>query len=256
MEPQRSVPARVSSSSVVAPPPRGGEAPLHPEALKLLDQLKQDPNFVMVQEMVRQNRQVLQDTVQGILQANPMVALYEPRLGRELEQVLLHHQQANAQQSFENLSPMQRRMMLMQQAQDVFRLTPPQLKAVLDLESLGFGYDQALEAFLVCERSQELAANFLLEGQHLDAAEALGGNVGPSPIAGPGPPSSSRQAGSAASQVPSSSQVPNLSDVALTLPDWEAIQRISELGFDRQVALQAYLAANRNEELAADQLLQ
>jgi len=36
-------------------------------------------------------------------------------------------------------------------------------KSVDNLEALGFGRSKALEAFLLCERNEDLAANYLFE---------------------------------------------------------------------------------------------
>merc|ERR1712232_311247 len=46
-----------------------------------------------------------------------------------------------------------------------------------------------------------------------------------------------------------------LANVQLTMQDWEAVMRLTELGFDKEQCLQAYLRANRNENDAANILL-
>lgn len=44
--------------------------------------------------------------------------------------------------------------------------------------------------------------------------------------------------------------------VRLTQEESEAVARLTELGFDRQMAAQAYLACDKNEEMAANFLFE
>eukprot|EP00747_Dinoflagellata_sp_TGD_P102745 gnl/TRDRNA2_/TRDRNA2_168756_c1_seq5.p1 gnl/TRDRNA2_/TRDRNA2_168756_c1~~gnl/TRDRNA2_/TRDRNA2_168756_c1_seq5.p1 ORF type:complete len:541 (-),score=122.18 gnl/TRDRNA2_/TRDRNA2_168756_c1_seq5:98-1516(-) len=55
------------------------------------------------------------------------------------------------------------REVLVQQAKTAFGLSFMQLEEVTMLEAMGFEYGRALEAYLVCERNQENAANLLLQ---------------------------------------------------------------------------------------------
>lgn len=122
----------------------------------------------------------------------------------------------------------------MQQAQFQFGLNQEQLQAVLDLEGMGFDYGRALEAFLTCERNQELAIHFLLEQQADEEAEVA--TAGSQPVMQPITPVVS-------------------DDVSLSLREWEAVRRIEDLGFDQKTSLGAFLQFNKDEEAAANRLL-
>jgi UV excision repair protein RAD23 len=47
---------------------------------------------------------------------------------------------------------------------NVVRLTEEEMASVNRLVDLGFDQQQAAQAFLACDRNEQLAANFLLEG--------------------------------------------------------------------------------------------
>merc|ERR1711988_507886 len=46
----------------------------------------------------------------------------------------------------------------------VIRLTPEELAAVRRLQELGFSEQQAVQAFVACDRNETLAANMLFDG--------------------------------------------------------------------------------------------
>lgn len=206
--------------------------------------------------------------VQSLLEEHPVASGCEPRLGAEIAQLLREQhwkpqvaqtllaseipqeRQATGPATVEQVEPQatgpatveQVRMLLLEQAKTVCCLNEQQLQGVLELESMGFEYERALEAYLACDRNQDMAANFLLENSTLEPAILT---------------SQATTQVSVASGLPASvfgSQLPE-KDLDLSISEWEAVQRIQELGFDKQTSLKAYIACGRDEERAANRLL-
>ncbi|CAE8700997.1 unnamed protein product, partial [Polarella glacialis] len=154
-------------------------------------------------------------------------------------------------------SPEEWRRLQVKEASSVFGLSSGQLEAVSQLEALGFDYGRALEAFLACEHNQELAANYLLEGQiatEVVSAPHNNNNYNRQQLQqqqlGRPPPAS-------ASKLPPAfpGASPREQDISLLKLEWDAVRRIQELGFDRATALKAFLACGQDEELAGNRLL-
>eukprot|EP00434_Breviolum_minutum_P040417 symbB.v1.2.035915.t1/scaffold4947.1/size32529/6 len=112
-----------------------------------------------------------------------------------------------------------------------------EIKEVFDLEALGFDFYQALHAF-AAHRNKEVAANILLESQE----EPVGSQL-PVPVQlRPLPPAFSGP------------QL-NESQLGFSALDFQKVQRLMDLGFDRPTAVKALWNCNRDEEAAGNRLL-
>eukprot|EP00930_Biecheleria_cincta_P066224 TRINITY_DN5227_c0_g2_i1.p1 TRINITY_DN5227_c0_g2~~TRINITY_DN5227_c0_g2_i1.p1 ORF type:complete len:631 (+),score=176.81 TRINITY_DN5227_c0_g2_i1:76-1968(+) len=142
----------------------------------------------------------------------------------------------------------EQRELLLQEAMVTYNLTARQLEALESLELLGFELPLALEAFLACDRNQELAANYLIESQaNLEAPMPAGSSITLPPGVDP--------MAFGLTRLPPVFPGPAPADVGLQASDREAVRRLEELGFDRPTALKAFFACGRDEEMAANRLL-
>lgn len=136
---------------------------LHPQAQQVLDALKADLGLNYLRQMVQRDPQrVLPAVIQSLGQAHLQAFQSDNRLAGEIEKLLFEPPEISEQSE---RSPEEQRHLLQQHARTALGLNLRQLQAVLDLEALGFPYDQALDAYIACDKNQELAANFLLECQ-------------------------------------------------------------------------------------------
>mmetsp|Transcript_73770 Transcript_73770/g.240288 ORF Transcript_73770/g.240288 Transcript_73770/m.240288 type:complete len:618 (+) Transcript_73770:74-1927(+) len=99
-----------------------------------------------------------------------------------------------------------------------------QLRHVSELEDLGFDYGRALEAYLACDRSKEMAANFLFDSPMPEEVHGAAMDAG-------------------------------LENVNLNVREWEAVERLQGLGFDRPTSLWAFFESDKDEEAAGNWLL-
>lgn len=238
--------------------------PLHPAAVVVISKLKSDPSLYDYQAMVAADRETGVDILGGLLQEHQAAAAAEPRLAQELEKVLLGEGEQQQQQRQEEVPPeaaasssscaaasssscaaaaspaapsaedlTSQRAADLQYAKEHWGLTEENMRDISELETMGFSHTQVLEAYLACERRQEAAANLLLEG----GAGAKDVHVAPE------------------TEVPIAAADLDPNNVQLSLAQWEAVQRIEELGFDRPTSLEAFIRFHKHEELAANHLL-
>jgi len=114
----------------------------------VFDFLRGNREFNTLRFMVQQNPQMLQPILQSLGQANP-----------GLLQLITQNQEEFTRLLFEPVDPSQ----IAVPRQQTVQLNEEEKAALNRLMDLGFDQQAALEAYLTCEKNEELAANYLLE---------------------------------------------------------------------------------------------
>ncbi|CAK9186855.1 unnamed protein product [Ilex paraguariensis] len=119
-----------------------------------LDFLRNNQQFQALRSMVQSNPQILQPMLQELGKQNPQL----------LRMIQEHH--AEFLQLINEPVEGSEGDLLDQPEQDMphaISVTPAEQEAIERLEALGFERALVIEAFLACDRNEELAANYLLE---------------------------------------------------------------------------------------------
>lgn len=156
--------------------PSGGEAGTVPAPVATgpLDFLRNDPQFQALRALVQQNPQLLQPMLQELGRNNP-----------DLLARINEHQQDFISLVNEPVDPAEMEALMATMAEDMgeaggggegegdgaggpegavqIELSQEEADAVARLEGMGFPRALCLEAFLICDRNEQLAANYLLE---------------------------------------------------------------------------------------------
>ncbi|KAL4073946.1 hypothetical protein J3A83DRAFT_4357845 [Scleroderma citrinum] len=124
--------------------PQGGAA-------SALDLGADNPRMAQLRELVQQNPALLQGLIQQIVAANPGMA---SELSANPETLLQLLGASEAEDGEGDVIP---------PGAHVVQVTEEERAAIQRLEGLGFTRQQALEAYLLCDKNEELAANYLFE---------------------------------------------------------------------------------------------
>ncbi|GLT59965.1 hypothetical protein SLA2020_327580 [Shorea laevis] len=119
-----------------------------------LDFLRTNQQFLALRSMVQSNPQILQPMLQELGKQNPQL------LG------LIQEHQAEFLQLINEPLAGSEADIFDQPEQDMphaINVTPAEQEAIERLEAMGFDRNLVIEAFLACDRNEELAANYLLE---------------------------------------------------------------------------------------------
>eukprot|EP00210_Caulerpa_lentillifera_P007298 g6976.t1 len=130
-----------------------------------LDFLRNNPQFQLIRQMVAQNPEVLQPMLQELGQSNPELLRQINEHQQEFLALLTEEPPAQVTEAAEGL------MQLSGQGgvaggDPVFptvTITDEEAAAIDRLQSLGFDRDRCVEAYLICDKNEEIAANYLLE---------------------------------------------------------------------------------------------
>lgn len=133
-----------------------------------LEFLRTQPQFQQLRQVVQRNPALLQPLLQQIGQNNPnLLAVCWRRgspscVGHALTACAWPRQMINQNQQ-EFLRLLEEDAGDAPPAGNVIQVTAEERDAIQRLEALGFSRARVLEAFLACDRNEELAANYLFE---------------------------------------------------------------------------------------------
>ncbi|KAK1936514.1 putative DNA repair protein Rad23 [Babesia divergens] len=132
-----------------------GDTSVHDESLM---SIQSHPSFQQLRQVIQSDPQMLQQLLETIGQTNP--DLLQTIIENQDEFMeLLHSRGGNEPYGGSFDGP------------NVVQLTEAEMEKVQRLEGLGFPRAAVIEAFLACDKNEELAANYLLENAHDFASE-------------------------------------------------------------------------------------
>ncbi|KAF3432512.1 hypothetical protein FNV43_RR27252 [Rhamnella rubrinervis] len=123
-------------------------------ALGSLDFLRNNPQFQALRTMVQANPQILQPMLQELGKQNPHLLRLIQEHHAEFLQLINEPVEGSEGDIFDQPE---------QDMPHAINVTPAEQEAIERLEAMGFDRALVIEAFLACDRNEELAANYLLE---------------------------------------------------------------------------------------------
>ncbi|XP_022998454.1 ubiquitin receptor RAD23b-like [Cucurbita maxima] len=119
-----------------------------------LEFLRNNPQFQALRTMVHTNPQILQPMLQELGKQNPQLLRLIQDHHAEFLQLINEPVDNFEGEMFEQADP---------DMPHAINVTPAEQAAIERLEAMGFDRALVIEAFLACDRNEELAANYLLE---------------------------------------------------------------------------------------------
>jgi len=120
----------------------GDRGEISEEAAAALEELQNHPQFEEIAALIRQDPSMLQQVLPALAQQNP-----------ELMQLISTHREEVAELLAGDAPP----------RDEGFQLTSEETAAVERLQQLGFSRAVVVQAYIICGKSEELAANYLFE---------------------------------------------------------------------------------------------
>ncbi|EPR57768.1 UV excision repair protein Rad23 protein [Toxoplasma gondii ME49] len=135
-------------------PPEEGDAEGDEDDENPLGALRHHPAFNQIRQMVQANPAMLPQVLQLIGNSNPqLLELITQNQDAFLE--MLQSDQGEGETGAAGTGGFA--------APGIIQMTAEEMEALQRLESLGFSRHQAVEAYLACDRNEEMAANYLFE---------------------------------------------------------------------------------------------
>ncbi|XWS12257.1 hypothetical protein CRYUN_Cryun37aG0074000 [Craigia yunnanensis] len=119
-----------------------------------LDFLRNNQQFQALRSMVQSNPQILQPMLQELGKQNPQLLRQIEEHNAEFLQLINEPLEGSEGDIFDQAE---------QDMPHAINVTPAEQEAIERLEAMGFDRALVIEAFLACDRNEELAANYLLE---------------------------------------------------------------------------------------------
>ncbi|KAG8490507.1 hypothetical protein CXB51_016042 [Gossypium anomalum] len=119
-----------------------------------LDFLRNNQQFQVLRSMVQSNPQILQPMLQELGKQNPQLLRQIQEHHAEFLQLINEPLEGSEGDVFDEAE---------QEMPHAISVTPAEQEAIQRLEAMGFERALVIEAFLACDRNEELAANYLLE---------------------------------------------------------------------------------------------
>ncbi|KAB2060917.1 hypothetical protein ES319_A10G052100v1 [Gossypium barbadense] len=119
-----------------------------------LDFLQNNQQFQALRSMVQSNPQILQPMLQELGKQNPQLLRLIQEHHAEFLQLINEPLEGSEGDIFDQAE---------QEMPHAVNVTPAEQEAIERLEAMGFDRALVIEAFLACDRNEELAANYLLE---------------------------------------------------------------------------------------------
>ena len=180
--------------------------------------LRSHPQLNQLRRLAQSNPASLQGIIQELINTNP--SLRDVISNNQQEFVALLNEPVQAEQEQAEQSDLMQSQEMIAELQRMATLTPAQQNE--------WGASLGLNPAQVQEMLQVLGQ--ISPEQHRAFMEGVPGVAG-------------------------QQQHPNTQTIQLTQPEMDAVNRLQELGFSQQEVVQAYLACDKNEELAANFLL-
>jgi len=188
--PATGTPQAVGGTPVTAAPPAQGQQAQGPNTQPLnlfggttggtgggggggaLDYLRTSPQFNLLRQLVAQNPQVLQPMLQELGRANPELLRQINEHQQEFLSLLTEDPPAQVTEAAEGLMQLagQGGVAGGDPVMPQLTITEEEAEAIERLQSLGFDRDRCVEAFFICDKNEEIAANYLIEHAHDDNA--------------------------------------------------------------------------------------
>ncbi|GAU31863.1 hypothetical protein TSUD_114740, partial [Trifolium subterraneum] len=119
-----------------------------------LEFLRNNPQFQALRTMVQSNPQILQPVLQELGKQNPSLLRLIDENHSEFLQLINEPMDGSDGDNFDQPE---------QDLPHAINVTPAEQEAIGRLEAMGFDRASVIEAFLACDRDEQLAANYLLE---------------------------------------------------------------------------------------------